>query len=416
MVRTIYSLLIKLYSYSIHLVATFNQKARQWVIGRKNWQSELENKLKGLSKERIWMHCSSLGEFEQGRPLLDSIRKEYPEKLIVLSFFSPSGYNIRKNYPGADIVTYLPIDTPSNANLFVDIIHPQLTIFVKYDLWLNYFLALKDKNLPIIIISVLIKQSLKSIYHGLFTVRCYKLMDKIFVQDEASKDYLTQVGINNVLVTGDTRIDRVTALPTEASSKDFSLVELFKSDKKVLICGSTWPKDESVLIDLFNHEHFKSWKAIIAPHEINEHHLKALESTLPYPAIRLSKLDKTNAPEHHFLIIDSVGHLSSLYSQGDLAYIGGGFGKGIHNTLEPAAFLLPVIFGPHYKKFQEANQLVAVKAFTSIMNSEQLIKAFEYYENQSFYKDAVQQIIDYLYQNQGATDKIIQNIKTNLLK
>ncbi len=416
MIRNVYSFLIRLYCLTIHVVSPFNSKAKQWVAGRKDWQTNLDNKLKAISKERIWMHCSSLGEFEQGRPVIDSLRKEYPSKAIILSFFSPSGYNIRKNYPGADVVIYLPCDTFQNARVFVDIVKPTLTLFVKYDLWFNYLTAIKEKNLALIIISVLIKQPLKGIYNHYYALRCYELMDTIFVQDQQSLQYLTSAGIKQVIVAGDTRIDRVTALPLEASNKDFSTLELFKDNKKVLICGSTWPKDEEMLRSLFESVNFKEWKAIIAPHEIEENHLKELENMLGSSTVRLSKLEKDNASVYRYVIVDSVGQLSTLYSQGTLAYIGGGFGKGIHNTLEPAAFILPVIFGPHYKKFQEANQLVSVKAFTSIMDSEQLINAFEYYHNNSFYKDAVQQIIDYLYLNQGATDKIINNIKSHLLK
>ncbi|HMG16698.1 MAG TPA: glycosyltransferase N-terminal domain-containing protein, partial [Saprospiraceae bacterium] len=371
MIRNIHSLFISLYCLSIHIVAPFNKKAKQWVEGRKAWRSKLESKLKFLPKERIWMHCSSLGEFEQGRPVLDALRREYPSKVIILSFFSPSGYNIRKNYPGADVVSYLPCDTRQNAITFVKMVKPELSIFVKYDLWLNYFIALKELKLPIIIISVLIKQPLKGVFQRLYNLRCYQLMDKIFVQDQQSLTYLASAGISHTEVAGDTRIDRVTALPLEASNKDLSAVELFKDNKKLMVCGSTWPRDEEVLMSLFESPHFNDWKAIIAPHEIDNDKIIELENNLGSSSIRLSKLDFDTAANYRYLIVDSVGQLSTLYSQGTLAYIGGGFGKGIHNTLEPAAFVLPVIIGPQYKKFQEANHLVSVKAFISILNKEQ---------------------------------------------
>lgn len=415
MVKIVYSFVIRLYCFSVYIASFTDAKAKLWVKGRKNWENKLIQKLKVLNSERIWMHCSSLGEFEQGRPLLDALRKLYPEKSIILSFFSPSGYTIRYNYASADYICYLPCDTPANAEKFVNAINPALTIFVKYDLWLNYFEALHKRKLPIILVSVLIKNKFDSLFDKLYIKKCYSLISRIFTQDQNSTDLLLKAGILNVETAGDTRVDRVASLPYEAIQRDFTVLKEFKGSFKVFICGSTWPEDEKVLMELFKSDHFKDWKAIIAPHEINEEHQLNLAAKLPGKAILLKDLNLENATETKFIIVNSMGNLNMLYHMGDLVYIGGGFGKGIHNTLEPAAYGIPVIIGPKYKKFHEANAMVAVKGFKSIRNAEQLLQAFDYYSNHYFYKDAFLQVTEFINKNQGATERITSYIRTRIL-
>ena len=415
MTGAIYSFLIRLYCLAVHVASISDKKAKLWVQGRKNWREELKNNIARLKPERIWMHCSSLGEFEQGRALLDALKKEYPDKSIVLSFFSPSGYTIRYNYPGVDHVCYLPCDTAANARDFIKIVNPILTIFVKYDLWLNYFKELHRQRTPVILISVLVKNDFKGIIDRYYTKQCYGLITRIFTQDQDSEFALKAAGIMHVETAGDTRIDRVAALPYEAIQKDFSLLSRFKDSNKVFICGSTWPEDEKILFSLFRAEEFANWKAIIAPHVLDEDHQAELIKKLPGKSVLLKDLNDDNAIDTKFIVVDSMGQLSMLYHIGDLVYIGGGFGKGIHNTLEPAAFGIPVIFGPKYKKFHEAKSMVAVKAFKSIRNPEQLKHAFEYYSNHYFYQDAFFQVTEFINKNQGATERIVAYIRNSIM-
>ena len=329
----------------------------------------------------IWFHASSLGEFEQGRPMIEQIRKVHPEYKILLTFFSPSGYEVRKNYAGADVVCYLPFDTPGRVEQFLDLANPAMAIFIKYEFWGNYLHALQQRGIPVYIISAIFRR--EQLFFQWFGKPYRKMLDcfnHLFVQDERSKVLLEEYGIRNVTVAGDTRFDRVIDVYHQA--KQIPLVERFikgtdgQQPPLVFVAGSSWPEDEAIFIPYF--ERHPEMKLIIAPHEIHEGHLKSIEARLHRPTIRLSQATEQNVANQDCLIVDSFGLLSSLYRYGQIAYIGGGFGAGIHNTLEAAVYGMPVLFGPRFQKFKEAKDLIAVggaftfdnaPAFTSRMDT-----------------------------------------------
>lgn len=316
----------------------------------------------------IWFHASSLGEFEQGRPMIEQIRKVHPEYKILLTFFSPSGYEVRKNYAGADVVCYLPFDTPGRVEQFLDLANPAMAIFIKYEFWGNYLHTLQQRGIPVYIISAIFRR--EQLFFQWFGKPYRKMLDcfnHLFVQDERSKALLEEYGIRNVTVAGDTRFDRVIDVYHQA--KQIPLVERFikgtdgQQPPLVFVAGSSWPEDEAIFIPYF--ERHPEMKLIIAPHEIHEGHLKSIEARLHRPTIRLSQATEQNVADQDCLIVDSFGLLSSLYRYGQIAYIGGGFGAGIHNTLEAAVYGMPVLFGPRFQKFKEAKDLIAVGgAFT----------------------------------------------------
>ena len=329
----------------------------------------------------IWFHASSLGEFEQGRPMIEQIRKVHPEYKILLTFFSPSGYEVRKNYAGADVVCYLPFDTPGRVEQFLDLANPAMAIFIKYEFWGNYLHTLQQRGIPVYIISAIFRR--EQLFFQWFGKPYRKMLDcfnHLFVQDERSKVLLEEYGIRNVTVAGDTRFDRVIDVYHQA--KQIPLVERFikgtdgQQPPLVFVAGSSWPEDEAIFIPYF--ERHPEMKLIIAPHEIHEGHLKSIEARLHRPTIRLSQATEQNVADQDCLIVDSFGLLSSLYRYGQIAYIGGGFGAGIHNTLEAAVYGMPVLFGPRFQKFKEAKDLIAVggaftfdnaPAFTSRMDT-----------------------------------------------
>ena len=329
----------------------------------------------------IWFHASSLGEFEQGRPMIEQIRKVHPEYKILLTFFSPSGYEVRKNYAGADVVCYLPFDTPGRVEQFLDLANPAMAIFIKYEFWGNYLHTLQQRGIPVYIISAIFRR--EQLFFQWFGKPYRKMLDcfnHLFVQDERSKALLEEYGIRNVTVAGDTRFDRVIDVYHQA--KQIPLVERFikgtdgQQPPLVFVAGSSWPEDEAIFIPYF--ERHPEMKLIIAPHEIHEGHLKSIEARLHRPTIRLSQATEQNVADQDCLIVDSFGLLSSLYRYGQIAYIGGGFGAGIHNTLEAAVYGMPALFGPRFQKFKEAKDLIAVggaftfdnaPAFTSRMDT-----------------------------------------------
>ena len=329
----------------------------------------------------IWFHASSLGEFEQGRPMIEQLRQVHPEYKILLTFFSPSGYEVRKNYAGADVVCYLPFDTPGRVEQFLDLANPAMAIFIKYEFWGNYLHTLQQRGIPVYIISAIFRR--EQLFFQWFGKPYRKMLDcfnHLFVQDERSKALLEEYGIRNVTVAGDTRFDRVIDVYHQA--KQIPLVERFikgtdgQQPPLVFVAGSSWPEDEAIFIPYF--ERHPEMKLIIAPHEIHEGHLKSIEARLHRPTIRLSQATEQNVANQDCLIVDSFGLLSSLYRYGQIAYIGGGFGAGIHNTLEAAVYGMPVLFGPRFQKFKEAKDLIAVggaftfdnaPAFTSRMDT-----------------------------------------------
>ena len=377
-------------------------------------------KTNGILREKIdrnakyiWFHASSLGEFEQGRPLIEKIKAEHPEYKILLTFFSPSGYEVRKNYGGADVVCYLPFDTPYRVKKFLDLSKPVMAIFIKYEFWDNYLSELKRRNIPVYIVSAIFrKEQLFFKWYGGMYRKVLSYFTHIFVQDDASRELLSKYGVTNVSVFGDTRFDRVQDV--YKNTKQIPMVELFvnnnRSDNQLtMVVGSSWQQDEEVYLNYFN-EH-PELKLIIAPHEIHKDHLMHIESMLKRPSIRLSEATEKDIKGKSCLIVDSFGLLSSIYRYGDLAYIGGGFGAGIHNVLEAAVYGIPVIFGPKYQKFKEARDLLQVGGAFSITDE----KTFESkMEELSTYRDLLEAAGaaagDFVKSNIGATNRIIASI------
>lgn len=407
--RLLYNIGVRLYFIAIYLASFFNKKARLWVNGRKN---QALIRFPGC----IWFHFASLGEFEQGRPVLEQMRTSYPDNKIVITFFSPSGYEIRRNTPLADAVYYLPLDTPQNAKDFIATIQPKMAIFTKYEYWYHFFKELHRHEIPLYLISGIFRpgQVFFKWYGGLHR-QMLGFVRWFFVQDERSKVLLQQLGINNVTISGDTRFDRVWA--NAQQPKAIPAIERFKNGHKIFIAGSTWPPDEKLIAALVNR--YPEWKFIIAPHEISEDKIARLmellpdDSTVRYSDISGPSYIISNLKSHvSCLIIDNIGMLSSLYQYGDIAYIGGGFGAGIHNTLEAAAFGLPVIFGPEYSKFKEAHDLIALQAGFSIAD-EAGLKAItnSLISNQIFYDAASEKIKEYVKEHTGATAAIMSHIK-----
>ncbi len=407
-----YSLIIHLYAFFIELISPFHKKARLMRLGQWKTNGILREKIDRNAKY-IWFHASSLGEFEQGRPLIEKIKAEHPEYKILLTFFSPSGYEVRKNYGGADVVCYLPFDTPYRVKKFLDLSKPVMAIFIKYEFWDNYLSELKRRNIPVYIVSAIFrKEQLFFKWYGGMYRKVLSYFTHIFVQDDASRELLSKYGVTNVSVFGDTRFDRVQDV--YKNTKQVPMVELFvnnnRSDNQLtMVAGSSWQQDEEVYLNYFN-EH-PELKLIIAPHEIHKDHLMHIESMLKRPSIRLSEATEKDIKGKSCLIVDSFGLLSSIYRYGDLAYIGGGFGAGIHNVLEAAVYGVPVIFGPKYQKFKEARDLLQVGGAFSITDE----KTFESkMEELSTYRDLLEAAGaaagDFVKSNIGATNRIISSI------
>jgi len=400
---------IHLYALISRLASPFNTKAKQFTVGRKKWSKKLAKKIE-TNARYIWVHCASLGEFEQGRPLIEAIKEQHPEYRIILTFFSPSGYEIRKNYPLADIVSYLPVDTPKNARKFLRITNPEKAFFVKYEYWHFYISELKKRNIPLYQVSAIFRDNQLFFKENALGKWYRKMLFRVthfFVQDKKSEELLSSVGITNVSISGDTRFDRVASIA--ASSKKLPIVEKFRGDSKLIIAGSTWKPDEEILAAFINK--VNNIKLIIAPHEVSAININRLQQLLIKPAVLYSEAENKDLPAQQVLIINSIGLLSSLYSYGEVAYIGGGFGVGIHNILEAATFGLPVIFGPNYQKFKEAVDLkksggaFKVKDFSEL---ESILKKL--LENKKFLKKSSLASKKYVGENVGATRFILNKV------
>ncbi|GGI28881.1 3-deoxy-D-manno-octulosonic acid transferase [Pedobacter mendelii] len=399
----LYTIGIKIYTLIIWIFSFFSSKAAFFISGRKQIFKQITEKT-NISDQNIWFHFASLGEFEQGRPVLEKLKELYPQKKIIITFFSPSGYEIRKNYALADGIFYLPMDSKKNAKRFIEIVNPEIAIFTKYEFWYYYFKELSKNKIPLFVISgIFRKEQIFFKSYGGFYRSILKYVNHFFVQNEESDLLLKSIGLSNTTISGDTRFDRV--YENSISPKKLPEIEAFCNNSPVLICGSTWPEDEKRLAELSLK--YPNWKFIIAPHEIDGSNIQNIQTLFPQ-AIKFSEWkSQRSKPQSQVLIIDNIGMLSSLYQYGKLAYIGGGFGAGIHNTLEAAAFGLPVIFGPKYHKFQEAKDLIKIAAAKSISTTEELITAFEYFnQNQSSSAAAK----NYVAEKKGATEVILKNI------
>lgn len=406
----IYYLAVKAYGVAILAASLVNRKARLWVSGRVNWQQRLKHALKDTSEKRIHFHCPSLGEFEQGRPVLEKLRKNYPDHFICLTFFSPSGYEIRKNDPLADLVCYLPLDGPVNAIRFIRTLRPSIAFFVKYDFWHFLIHTYHRKKIPVIFISSKFRKGqLFFRWYGGFYKRILKRVDHFFVQDQTSLEILYNNSIAHVTVSGDTRFDRVAE--NARSTEDIPAIGEFTKGSKVFIAGSTWPADERHLAGLFNSLD-PEWKVIIAPHEISKSHIQSLADSLENPVL-FSELNAQTF-NRRVLIIDNIGMLSSLYKAADMAYIGGGFGRGIHNILEAATFGIPVVFGPRYNKFREAVELSKNEGAFPVRDKRELEQTLRKLMSDDIMREKAGKVCkDYVENNQGATRIIMEYVKLN---
>lgn len=406
----LYYLATQLYYLAIRVAALFNSKAKLASDGRKGIFKKIVAQ-NFQPNQWIWMHCASLGEFEQGRPIIEKIKANHPNQKIILTFFSPSGFEIRKDYKYADFICYLPFDSSSNAKQFLKIIRPKLAIFVKYEFWHFYLKELKQREIPTILVSSIFrKEQVFFKWYGSFFKDMLSAFRQIFVQDVDSYKLLKDNELTQVSIAGDTRIDRV--LKIASAKKSFPRIEEFVAESKVLVIGSSWSEDEAVLLPFLNQKLPDDWKVIIAPHDIGESRLKEIESKCKLVHNRYSHFTEVKK-DAQVLIIDNIGMLSSLYQYGTFAYIGGGFGAGIHNTLEPIAFGLPVIFGPKYQKFREAKELVKTGGGFSVSNQLEFEKVFKQFDDSR--EPASKAAVNYVEVNQGATEAIYQFLEKQYL-
>ena len=405
--KFLYNLGIYLLNALARVFALFNSKARLWVAGTSNWESKIIGKIKPGDRN-IWIHCASLGEFEQGRPVIEALKKEHPDIKVVLTFFSPSGYEVRKNYEKADCICYLPADTPFNSNRFTDLINPEFAILVKYEFWNNYISELHRRRIPIYLVSGIFRPGQHFFsWYGSFFRSMLRKFEMLFVQDQASLELLSAIGIDNVIVAGDTRFDRVVQIA--ASARDIVQLSQFRGNEKMFLAGSSWKQDEEIIARYIN-EHPLRMKWVFAPHEIHRENIERLEKLFNVKTVRYSEFTD-EASDARVLIIDNIGMLSSAYRYAYIAAIGGGFGKGIHNILEAACWGVPVMFGPRHEKFMEAIELIKEKGAMTFDSSDQFSDILDkWLADDQFYLKSANAASFYVTKNKGATDKIIKEI------
>ena len=405
--KVLYNVGILIYSALAYLIAPFNSRASLWIKGRKKWAEKIAVKIKPGDRV-IWVHCASLGEFEQGRPVIEAIKKEMPFHKIILTFFSPSGYEIRKNYDKADCISYLPSDTPANALKFIDLTKPEFVIFVKYEFWNNYISALYRKKIPLYLISGIFRPGqLFFKWYGSFFREMLRKFEKIFVQDQRSCDLLAGIGITQVSMAGDTRFDRV--LQIAGSAGKIPQLEQFRGNEKLFLAGSSWGPDEAIIAAYINRFPEKM-KWVFAPHEIDPLNIERLEKLIKVTCVRYSDFVE-NSADARVLIIDNIGMLSSAYKYAHIAAIGGGFGKGIHNILEPACWGIPVLFGPNHLKFREAVELIekgSAKSFSTFDDFKKILDLW--LSEEKIYTISAEIASKYVKENAGATEIIIKEI------
>jgi 3-deoxy-D-manno-octulosonic-acid transferase len=409
--RFFYTLFIYFYASALYVCSLFNVKARLWCKGRKNLFAILKADCAGKNNV-YWFHCASLGEFEQGKPLIRKLKDNLPGITVLVTFFSPSGFEVKKNDPIADVISYLPIDTPCNVRKFLEIVNPKAAIFVKYEYWYNFIDKLAESKIPFYYIAAIYRPSQHFFKkYGKWFANQLKKASFFFVQNEESKSLLHSIGIDNVEITGDTRFDRVHAVAS--SSCQLNFVCDFKKNKKLIVAGSTWKHDEKLLVPLL--ESFKSnYKLIIAPHLVDKEHISNILNYFSgYKTVCYSACNNLDLAEYQVLIIDSIGLLSKIYKYADISYIGGGFETGLHNILEPAVFGVPLFFGPHYKKFNEAVELVRLGGAFSIHNSAEMNHlALKLDSDTEYYNNVCTICKKFVQNNIGASDKIFNILKS----
>ena len=408
-----YNVVVFFMQLGVAIASLFNEKVRKMWKGERAAFDYLKENVDPQARY-VWFHAASLGEFEQGRPIIEQLRIHHPDYKILLTFFSPSGYEVRKNYEGADLICYLPIDTITNARRFLRAVRPEMAFFIKYEFWYNYLHILKHRGVPLYSVSSIFRpEQIFFRWYGKQYSRVLKCFTKFFVQNEESRQLLATIGITETEIVGDTRFDRVMTIKSVA--KQLPLVEAFVKDApQVFVAGSSWPPDEDIFIRYFN-EH-RNWKLIIAPHVIGEDHLQQIITKLQMASdrkiVRFTQTNREEAAKADTLIIDCFGMLSSVYNYGNVAYIGGGFGVGIHNTLEAAVWDMPVIFGPNNKKFQEAQGLKACGGGFEITNYEELEQLMDRFASDAaFLKESGSKAGHFVKDQAGATDKVLASVK-----
>jgi 3-deoxy-D-manno-octulosonic-acid transferase len=407
----LYNISVILYASAIRLAARFNPKARQWVKGRKNLFEEIGSAVASdpERKKVAWFHCASLGEFEQGRPVLEAFRSARPEYRIVLTFFSPSGYEVRKNYPGADHVFYLPADTAGNARKFIRLLSPDIVFFIKYEYWYNFLAQLKQDNIPVYMVSAIFRPSQPFFrWYGGWFRRQLENLSWFFVQDRDSESLLHSIGITRVSVSGDTRFDRVQDIAEQNRAVEW--MDEFSKGEKVFLAGSTWPEDEKMILPYIL-ENKTRQKCVIAPHEVHKERIDGLMALIGPGGLRYSEADAQNLAEARVLVIDSIGLLAFLYRYASVSFVGGGFGAGIHNILESAAFGVPVIIGPNYLRFREARELLHEGGAFSIRSEPEFRACIEKLIHVPGNNQMASAICrNYVAVNKGATRHILEHI------
>lgn len=405
----LYNLVVLFAAQVLKLLALFSPKMKLFVNGRKDVFTTLQSKIAPNDKT-IWFHAASLGEFEQGLPVMEQIKKQFPNHKIIVTFFSPSGYEVRKNNSIADVTVYLPLDTQSNAKQFINAVHPELVFFIKYEYWPNYLNELKKQNTKTYLISGIFRQNQAFFkWYGGFYRNALQTFDYFFVQNDTSKQLIQSIGFNNVKVSGDTRFDRVVSILERDNSLDF--IEQFKDGKTTIVIGSSWPKDENLLVNYINNSS-ENVKFIIAPHNIKGEQIANLKQQISKARVLFSEKENKNLAEFQVFIIDTIGILTKIYSYADIAYVGGGFGNpGVHNILEPATFGVPIVVGPNYSHFAEATALVNMNGCISITDQKQLNEAFDLLLNNEDERHEKGHICStFVQMNKGATEVIMKHI------
>ena len=407
----LYNQIVFIAGFLLKIVALFSPKMALFVKGRKDVFKTLEAKIQANDKS-IWFHAASLGEYEQGLPVIEKIKEKYPSHKIIVTFFSPSGYEVRKNNTVADCTVYLPLDTQKNAKQFIELAHPELVFFIKYEYWPNYLNELKKRHIKTYLISGILRENQAFFkWYGGFYRKALNAFDFFFVQNESSKQLLQSLGHQNVLVSGDTRFDRVSTILEKNNTLDF--IAEFKDNKITVVVGSSWPKDEEIIAQYINEYSNENVKFIIAPHNIKAEQIANLKTLITKPTVLFSEKENQSLSDQQVFIIDTIGILTKIYSYADIAYVGGGFGNpGIHNILEPATFGIPIVIGPNYSHFAEATALVKLEGCVSIANNKDLLETFDdliYKPEIRSQKGAICR--QFVQQNKGATAIILNHLQ-----